>query len=107
MNFNIDDLFKVVGDGIVFCKMINFLVFDIIDERVINKKKFIFFIIQENLNLVLNFVFVIGCYVVNIGVEDLRVGKFYLVLGLFWQIIKIGLFVDIELSRNEVLVVLF
>jgi plastin-2 len=39
--------------------------------------------------------------VVNIGAEDLKEGKPYLVLGLLWQVIKIGLFADIELSRNE------
>lgn len=38
---------------------------------------------------------------VNIGAEDLKEGKPYLVLGLLWQVIKIGLFADIELSRNE------
>lgn len=56
---------------------------------------------QENLNLVLNSASAIGCHVVNIGALDLREGKPHLVLGLLWQIIKIGLFADIELSRNE------
>lgn len=57
--------------------------------------------LQENLNLALNSASAIGCHVVNIGAEDLREGKPHLVLGLLWQIIKIGLFADIELSRNE------
>ncbi|PKU33681.1 plastin-3 isoform x2 [Limosa lapponica baueri] len=56
---------------------------------------------KENLNLALNSASAIGCHVVNIGAEDLREGKPHLVLGLLWQIIKIGLFADIELSRNE------
>lgn len=56
---------------------------------------------QENLNLALNSASAIGCHVVNIGAQDLREGKPHLVLGLLWQIIKIGLFADIELSRNE------
>lgn len=56
---------------------------------------------QENLNLALNSASAIGCHVVNIGAEDLKEGKPYLVLGLLWQVIKIGLFADIELSRNE------
>lgn len=58
-------------------------------------------VFQENLNLALNSASAIGCHVVNIGAEDLRAGKPHLVLGLLWQIIKIGLFADIELSRNE------
>lgn len=106
MNFNDDSFFKLFVDGIFFCKMINLFELDIIDERVINKKKFMLFIVFENLNLVLNFVLVIGCIVVNIGVLDFKEGKFYLVLGFFWQIIKVGFFVDIEIFRNEVLIVL-
>ncbi|NWW39301.1 PLST protein, partial [Panurus biarmicus] len=90
MNPNTDDLFKAVGDGIhlpglcltgLCC-------------------------LQENLNLALNSASAIGCHVVNIGAEDLREGKPHLVLGLLWQIIKIGLFADIELSRNEALAAL-
>ncbi|TRZ08946.1 hypothetical protein HGM15179_018162 [Zosterops borbonicus] len=87
-------------------KMINLSVPDTIDERAINKKKLTPFIIQENLNLALNSASAIGCHVVNIGAEDLREGKPHLVLGLLWQIIKIGLFADIELSRNEALAAL-
>lgn len=56
---------------------------------------------QENLNLALNSASAIGCQVVNIGAQDLKEGKPHLVLGLLWQIIKIGLFAAIELSRNE------
>uniref|UniRef100_A0AAR2LCA8 Plastin-3 n=1 Tax=Pygocentrus nattereri TaxID=42514 RepID=A0AAR2LCA8_PYGNA len=103
MNPNTNDLFKAVGDGIVLCKMINLSVPDTIDERTINKKKLTPFTTQENLNLALNSASAIGCHVVNIGAMDLREGKPHLVLGLLWQIIKIGLFADIELSRNEVL----
>ncbi|KAM9321171.1 plastin-2 [Gastrophryne carolinensis] len=106
MNPNTDDLFKAVGDGIVLCKMINLSVPDTIDERAINKKKLTPFTIQENLNLALNSASAVGCHVVNIGAEDLKEGKPYLVLGLLWQIIKIGLFADMELSRNEALIAL-
>uniref|UniRef100_A0A4W3HKT7 Plastin-3 n=1 Tax=Callorhinchus milii TaxID=7868 RepID=A0A4W3HKT7_CALMI len=101
MDPNTDALFNAVDDGIVLCKMINLSVPDTIDERTMNKKKLTPFTIQENLNLALNSASAIGCHVVNIGAEDLREGKPHLVLGLLWQIIKIGLFADIELSRNE------
>ncbi|XP_041498191.1 plastin-3-like [Microtus oregoni] len=66
----------------------------------------IFHFPARNLNLALNSASAIGCHVVNIGAEDLRAGKPHLVLGLLWQIIKIGLFADIELSRNEALAAL-
>ncbi|CAN9501703.1 unnamed protein product [Ophioblennius macclurei] len=106
MDPNTDCLFKSVADGIVLCKMINLSVPDTIDERTINKKKLTPFTKQENLNLALNSASAIGCHVVNIGASDLRDGKPHLVLGLLWQIIKIGLFADIELSRNEALAAL-
>ncbi|XP_032367090.1 plastin-2 [Etheostoma spectabile] len=106
MDPNSDDLFTAMGDGIVFCKMINLSVPDTIDERTINKKKLTPFTVQENLNLALNSSSAIGCHVVNIGAEDIKEGRQHLVLGLLWQIIKIGLFADIELSKNEALVAL-
>uniref|UniRef100_A0A665TU34 Lymphocyte cytosolic protein 1 (L-plastin) n=1 Tax=Echeneis naucrates TaxID=173247 RepID=A0A665TU34_ECHNA len=106
MDPNSDELFTAMGDGIVLCKMINLSVPDTIDERTINKKKLTPFTIQENLNLALNSASAIGCHVVNIGAEDLKEGRQHLVLGLLWQVIKIGLFADIELSRNEALIAL-
>lgn len=39
--------------------------------------------------------------VVNIDAQDMIAGTPHLVLGLLWQIIKIGLFANIELSKNE------
>lgn len=51
--------------------------------------------------MALNSASAIGCTVVNIDPQDLKAGKPHLVLGLLWQIIKIGLFADIEISRNE------
>nr|XP_057919380.1 plastin-3-like isoform X2 [Doryrhamphus excisus] len=99
-------LFKALADGIVLCKLINYSVAETIDERTINKKKLTAFTTQENLNLALNSASAIGCQVVNIGAQDLKEGKPHLVLGLLWQIIKIGLFADIELSRNEAIAAL-
>ncbi|XP_064313749.1 plastin-1 [Phalacrocorax carbo] len=99
-------LFKSLADGILLCKMINFSQPDTIDERAINKKKLTPFTVSENLNLALNSASAIGCTVVNIGSQDLQEGKPHLVLGLLWQIIKVGLLADIEISRNEALITL-
>ncbi|KAH0519472.1 Plastin-1 [Microtus ochrogaster] len=101
MNPNDGSLFKSLADGILLCKMINLSEPDTIDERAINKKKLTPFTVSENLNLALNSASAIGCTVVNIGAQDLQEGKPHLVLGLLWQIIKVGLFADIEISRNE------
>ncbi|KAJ8409589.1 hypothetical protein AAFF_G00229900 [Aldrovandia affinis] len=101
-----ESLFKSVKDGILLCKMINLSQPDTIDERVINTKKLTTFTMRENLVLALNSASAIGCTVVNIDAHDLMAGKQHLVLGLFWQIIKIGLFAFIEISRNEALIAL-
>lgn len=99
-------LFSALTDGIILCKLINHSVPDTIDERTINKTRLTAFTIQENLNLALNSASAIGCQVVNIGAQDLKEGKPHLVLGLLWQIIRIGLFANIELSQNEALAAL-
>lgn len=106
MNPNGESLFTSVRDGILLCKMINLSQPDTIDERVINTKKLTTFKMTENLVLALNSASAIGCTVVSIDAHDLMAGKPHLVLGLFWQIIKVGLFADIEISRNEGLICL-
>ncbi|KAM4041289.1 plastin-1 isoform 1-T3 [Anomaloglossus baeobatrachus] len=101
-----NSLFTSLRDGILLCKMINLSQPDTIDERAINTTKLTPFTISENINLALNSASAIGCTVVNIGVQDLQEGKPHLVLGLLWQIIKAGLFADIEISKNEALIAL-
>uniref|UniRef100_UPI0037E9643E plastin-1-like isoform X2 n=1 Tax=Semicossyphus pulcher TaxID=241346 RepID=UPI0037E9643E len=106
MNPDDGSLFASVRDGILLCKMINLSQSDTIDERVINTKKLATFKMTENLVLALNSASAIGCTVVSIDAHDLMAGKPHLVLGLLWQIIKVGLFADIEISRNEGLIAL-
>ncbi|XP_068435955.1 plastin-1 [Clinocottus analis] len=104
MNPDDGSLFTSVRDGILLCKMINLSQPDTIDERVINTKKLATFTMTENLVLALNSASAIGCTVVSIDAHDLMAGKPHLVLGLLWQIIKVGLFAEIEISRNEGLI---
>ncbi len=73
---------------------------DTIDERVLNKGKINTFQKTENNNVVINSAKAIGCSVVNIGSQDLLEGREYLVLGLTWQIIKIGLFAKVDLKYH-------
>nr|KAG5695685.1 hypothetical protein BaRGS_022362 [Batillaria attramentaria] len=98
------DLYKKVGDGILLCKLINHSVPDTIDERTINKTNLSVYRKHENLTLAVNSAGAIGCSVVNIGPEDLAEGKPHLVLGLLWQIIRIGLLSDINLAHHPGLV---
>uniref|UniRef100_A0A0N5AS86 Ca2+-binding actin-bundling protein n=1 Tax=Syphacia muris TaxID=451379 RepID=A0A0N5AS86_9BILA len=91
------ELYSKIQDGLVLCKLINQAVPDTIDERAINKKLLNPFKKMENLTLALNSSQAIGCNIVNIDCSDLSKGTPHLVLGLLWQIIRIGLFNTIDL----------
>uniref|UniRef100_T1JKQ5 Calponin-homology (CH) domain-containing protein n=1 Tax=Strigamia maritima TaxID=126957 RepID=T1JKQ5_STRMM len=86
-------------DGILLCKTINHSCADTIDERAINKKNLTLYTKHENLTLALNSSQAIGCNVINIDAHDFAKGKPHLILGLLWQIIRIGLFNQITLEH--------
>ncbi|XP_014256735.1 plastin-2 [Cimex lectularius] len=92
-------LYDSVKDGILLCKVINHSCPDTIDERAINKKNLTTYTKLENLTLALISSQSIGCNIVNIDAHDLAKGKPHLVLGLLWQIIRIGLFNQITLEN--------
>jgi len=92
-------LYDKVKDGILLCKVINHSCPDTIDERAINKRNLSVYTKHENLTLAISSASAIGCNVVNIDAHDLSKGKPHLVLGLLWQIIRIGLFNQITLEH--------
>lgn len=92
--FNVPILFLSI-----FSKVINHSCPDTIDERVINKKNLKVYTKLENLTLALSSAQSIGCSVVNIDAHYLSKGTPHLVLGLLWQIIRIGLFNQITLEH--------
>lgn len=92
-----DDLYEKMADGLILSKLINLAVPETIDERALNKKKLTAYTKLENLILVVNSARAIGCNIVNIDADDLSKAKKHLVLGLLWQIIRIGLFSQIDL----------
>jgi hypothetical protein len=94
-----DGLFKACSNGIVLCKLINDAVPETIDERAINKKASHPVQISENNTLMLNSARSIGCNVINIDAQDVMAGTPHLILGLIWQIVKIGLFARINLAN--------
>jgi len=101
INENNNDLFDAVKDGLVLCALINDAVPDTIDVRVVNnKEKMTPFQCTENLNLVINSAKGIGCSVVNIGAGDIMNGTEHLILGMIWQIIRIGLLSSISLQNH-------
>uniref|UniRef100_A0A0D9VKA9 Calponin-homology (CH) domain-containing protein n=1 Tax=Leersia perrieri TaxID=77586 RepID=A0A0D9VKA9_9ORYZ len=101
-------LFDLVRDGVLLCKLINVAVPGTIDERAINKKRVLNpWERNENHTLCLNSAKAIGCTVVNIGTQDLVEGRPHLILGLISQIIKIQLLADLNLKKTPQLVELF
>jgi len=100
------DVFKSVKDGLLLCKLINSAVSGTIDERALNKHgaNLNTFKITENQNLCINSAKAIGCNVVNVGWNDLVEGKVHIVLGLIWQIIRIGLLASINLKNHPYLI---
>lgn len=92
-------LYDKIKDGILLCKIINHSCPDTIDERAINKKNLTVYTKFENLTLALVSSQAIGCNIVNIDAHDLAKGKPHLVLGLLWQIIRVGLFSQITLDH--------
>eukprot|EP00163_Fabomonas_tropica_P012463 TRINITY_DN23769_c0_g1_i1.p1 TRINITY_DN23769_c0_g1~~TRINITY_DN23769_c0_g1_i1.p1 ORF type:complete len:627 (-),score=275.41 TRINITY_DN23769_c0_g1_i1:273-2153(-) len=92
-------LFDACKDGVLLCKLINDAVPDTIDMRVVNLKPKNAFHITENNNIVINSAKAIGCNVVNIGAQDIAEGKIHLLLGMIWQVVKIGLLAKISLTN--------
>lgn len=103
---NPENLFSSVGDGILVCKLLNAAMPGTVDERVINLKKPNPWQRNENHTLAINSAKAIGVQTVNIGPVDLNEGRPHIVLGLIWQIIKIGLLKDINLTSHKELVLL-
>uniref|UniRef100_A0A0E0NH33 Calponin-homology (CH) domain-containing protein n=1 Tax=Oryza rufipogon TaxID=4529 RepID=A0A0E0NH33_ORYRU len=96
-----NDIFNLVRDGVLLCKLINVAVPGTIDERAINTKKDPNpWERNENHTLCLNSAKAIGCTVVNIGTQDLIEARPHLVLGLLSQIIKIQLLADLNLKKT-------
>jgi plastin-1 len=94
-------LFPACRDGRLLCKLINHSVEDTIDMRVVNLKDGLGqFPAIENLNLVVNSAKAIGCSIVNIGAEDIWAMTEHLVLGVVWQVIRIGLMSQINLKAH-------
>ncbi|KAK5978433.1 Fimbrin [Trichostrongylus colubriformis] len=80
-------------------KLVNLAVAGTIHEKAINKKNLNTYTKLENLTLALMSAQAIGCNIINIDNIDLSKGTPHLVLGLLWQIIRIGLFNQIDLQH--------
>nr|VZI26652.1 unnamed protein product [Spirometra erinaceieuropaei] len=107
--FNEDgsDLYTKCNDGFLLCKIINCSAPNTIDLRALHRgSKLTRYQIMENITLALNSARAIGCNVVNIDAADIQEGTRHLLLGLLWQIIKIGLLRQINVVAHAELVAL-
>jgi plastin-1 len=98
-NIDVDNFFASCQDGLLLSKLINDSAPETIDERVLNVGSNLNpFKMTENINVAINSAKAIGCSVVNIGPVDILEGREHLVLGLVWQVIKVGLLSKISLQ---------
>lgn len=97
---NVENFFESCQDGILLSKLINDSAPETIDERVLNisSKPLNPFKMTENINVAINSAKAIGCSVINIGPVDILEGREHLILGLVWQVIKVGLLSKISLQ---------
>ncbi|KAF7261980.1 hypothetical protein EG68_00706 [Paragonimus skrjabini miyazakii] len=101
------DLYEKCSDGVLLCKIIDCSVPGTIDPRALNLTKSpTTFQMHENITLALNSARAIGCNVVNIGAGDILNGTKHLLLGLLWQVIKIGLLKQINVVAHAELATL-
>jgi len=90
-----NDVFLVLKDGVILCKLVNCAEPGTIDERVINKKQNMnIFLMNENLRLALNASKAIGCQIINIFPETIIEQRYEMILGILWQILKVSSFLN-------------
>jgi len=95
------DLFPVLKNGIILCKLINCAVPGTIDERVINKKENMnIFLITENLKLALSSAKSIGIKVIGIDSTIILEQRFALILGVIWQIVRLILLASVTIKKH-------
>jgi plastin-1 len=84
-----NDIFTMLKNGIILCKLINKAVEGTIDERVINVKDNMNVFLQvQNLNLAINAAKSIGCQIIGIYPDTFMDEKHVMILGLLWQVVK-------------------
>ncbi|KAJ3339817.1 phospholipid scramblase 1 [Entophlyctis luteolus] len=91
-------LFEACKDGILLCKLINNSVPGTVQEKGLIFQRNVKNQIQvvENLQRAIDGAIKIGVHVHNLSAEDIMKGTQHLVLGLVWQVIKIGLLQDVN-----------
>lgn len=96
-----NQIFEVVRDGLILCKLVNAISPGTINTRnIIIKVKPNTYEIISNINYAIKGAKDIGCNLVNINAEDIISGKPHIILGLLWNIIKQGLLKRVSLEYH-------
>jgi len=95
-----DDLFDVISEGVVLCKLINKNFENQIDLSKLNRKPKNQYQQNENHERCLEAARAIKCTIVGIGAADLTNKNPTLVMGVVWQIIRRCLLVQIERNMD-------
>lgn len=99
------DLFAVLKNGVILCKLINCCVPGTIPEKQINKKDNMnIFLCSENLNRGLTGAKAIGVHVIGISNQTFLDQKYTLILGILWQLIKRIVLSEVSVNRVPELV---
>ena len=89
INPDSDDIFHIMEDGIVLCKLINSIQEGAIDFRAVNQKKNLnVYMVKENLNLALNAAKGIGIRMPGITANAFLEKKAHLILAVLWQMVR-------------------
>ncbi|KAJ3028490.1 UNVERIFIED_CONTAM: hypothetical protein HDU68_001558 [Siphonaria sp. JEL0065] len=96
-----NSLFEALSDGVILCKLVNNSVPGTIPEKQVTKNAKTVIHKFENLQKALAGAIKIGVHVHNLSAEDIMKGTPHLVLGLVWQVIKVGLLQNVSTSGTE------
>lgn len=100
-----DQIFKDVQSGLLLCKFVNALAPGSIDDsKIIRKQSANKYEMLSNINLAINGGSKMGCNFVNINTEDIYEGKPHIVLGFFWNVIRVSLLNKVNLNRHPELI---
>jgi hypothetical protein len=95
------DLFPVLKNGVILCKLMNQAVPGTIDERVINKKENMnVFLCAENLKLALSSAKAIGVRVIGIDQSTILEQRYTHILGILWQVIRLILLASVTVKKH-------
>jgi hypothetical protein len=84
-----DDVFEDVKSGVLLCKLIETITPGTVPK--INEDPKNKFEVNENLDKAIEGSKKIGCNIVNIGPIDISEGAKHLILGILWQLVRVGL----------------